>query len=269
MRQTQREATRLRPRIAAIAVPWLLLVCALAAQITWPLLPAGERTWLTMMIVGLIAATSISHAWVWQGPRWTLAFIVLTAGISLLAEIIGVATGLPFGTYSYDRSLGWEVGGVPVIIACAWLMMAYPALTVARQLAGKRWAVIATGTWALASWDVFLDPQMIAEGHWTWAPGQALVPLPGLTEVPLQNFAGWLVVSLVLMVVLTGLRSRPAPTAVPDVLYLWTWLGGITANLLFLDRPWVALWGGLAMGVIGLPLLVTSAVRARAAASPQ
>lgn len=267
MSQASGKPARRHDPIAASAGPWLLLVSALAAQIAWPLLPAGERTWLTMTIVALITATSISHAWVWQGPRWTLAFVVLTAGISLLAEVIGVATGMPFGAYSYDGSLGWEVGGVPVIIACAWTMMAYPALMVAGQLARRRWAVIATGTWALASWDVFLDPQMIAEGHWTWAPGQSPVPLPGLTEVPLQNFGGWLIVSLILMAALTGLHSRPAPTAVPDIVYLWTWLGGITANLLFLGRPWVALWGGLAMGVIGLPLLVTSAVRARANAA--
>ena len=39
------------------------------------------------------------------------------------------------------------------------------------------------------------------------------------------------------------------------MLYGWTWVGGFVANLFFLDRPWVALWGGLVMGVVAVPYL--------------
>ena len=52
--------------------------------------------------------------------------------------------------------------------------------------------VALVGGVALAAWDLFLDPQMVDAGHWTWAhpdPGLPLVP-----GVPLTNYAGWLVV---------------------------------------------------------------------------
>ncbi len=54
--------------------------------------------------------------------------------------------------------------------------------------------VAVTAGAALAAWDVFLDPQMVDAGHWTWAdpsPG-----LPGVAHVPLTNFAGWLLVAV-------------------------------------------------------------------------
>ena len=108
------------------------------------------------------------------------------------------------------------------------------------------------GALALATWDVFLDPQMVDSGHWRFAAGNG----PTLTGIPLRNFAGWLLVSLVLMALLVLLLPDPARAAgppegdaVPLALYLWTYGSSLLANLVFFDRPAVALTGGLAMGV--------------------
>ena len=40
---------------------------------------------------------------------------------------------------------------------------------------------------------------------------------------------------------------------VPLLLYGWMWIGGIVANAVFLDRPAVAVIGGLGMAVLGVP----------------
>ncbi len=148
----------------------------------------------------------------------------------------------------------------------AWVMMAYPCLLLGRRLAraaarrsrqdrSSSLVVIVTGGLTLAAWDVFLDPQMVAAGHWTWAhptPG-----LPGVTGVPLTNFGGWVVVALVMMAVLHGLlpQDRRASEDVPGALLAWTWAGSVLGNAVFFDRPEVALWGGVAMGVFVLPYL--------------
>ena len=50
-------------------------------------------------------------------------------------------------------------------------------------------ARVAVAAAALASWDLFLDPQMVDAGHWRWSdPSPAL---PGVPTVPLTNYAGW------------------------------------------------------------------------------
>ena len=47
---------------------------------------------------------------------------------------------------------------------------------------------VAVGALALASWDLFLDPQMVDAGHWRWAD-----PLPALPGVHCTKWVGGLV----------------------------------------------------------------------------
>jgi putative membrane protein len=129
------------------------------------------------------------------------------------------------------------------------------------------WRRIAVATVALATWDVFLDPQMVDAHHWRWTDPSP--HLPGVATVPLTNFAGWLLVSLVLMTLMhdrglhdRGLhdreRERPRDDRPAIVLWVWTWLSSTLANLAFFHRPAVAAWGFVAMGLVGLPLLLRS-----------
>jgi putative membrane protein len=134
-------------------------------------------------------------------------------------------------------------------------MMAYPALVAARRLVRRRPAQAVVGAWALAAWDLFLDPQMVDAGHWAWAdPDPAL---PGVHGVPVSNYLGWLAVALVLMAALSLLPRRRTEDGVPVALYLWTFAGSVLANLVWFDRPAVALWGGLGMGLVAVPLCRT------------
>jgi putative membrane protein len=141
-----------------------------------------------------------------------------------------------------------------VVIPAAWAMTAYPALLVGRDLTRRhgRWATALMAGWALASWDVFLDPQMVEEGYWHWAdPSPAL---PGSPDVPLTNYAGWLVVSVLLMALLDRLTpDRPGRDLLPGLLYLWTYAAQVLGSLAFFGRPAVAVLGGVAMGLVALP----------------
>jgi Carotenoid biosynthesis protein len=143
--------------------------------------------------------------------------------------------------------------------------MAYPAMVVGNRIArhSSLFARIAASTVALASWDVFLDPQMVAAGHWSWADPSP--SLPGVAAVPLTNLAGWLVAASVVMCGATVAVRRLAPpadgfgplaAATPVTLVAWTWLGGIVANAVFFDRPAVAVWGGLLFGLFAGPYLL-------------
>jgi putative membrane protein len=199
---------------------------------------------------------------------------LVAGGLGLAAETLGVHTGFPFGAYAYADTLGPRLASVPLVVPLAWTMLAYPSLLLgrrlARYLAGERWArsVIAlTGGVALTGWDLFLDPQMVADGHWSWAhPKPAL---PGVPGVPLTNYAGWLLVA-VLMIAVLNLLLPPNPkrkqlligrfgsehgSGGPAVVLAWTWCGSTLGNLAFFDRPWVALYGGLVMGTVVGPYL--------------
>ncbi len=251
-------AVRTAPAAAVAAA------AAVLTQIAYPLLGGEALRAATILAVALFAAASLLHAAAEHGPRTGL--LVLAAATGLAADAVGVATGWPFGTYSYAGTLGPQVLGVPLLVPVAWTMMSYPALLLARRLTGnrplRRGLVALLGGATLAAWDLFLDPQMVAAGHWTWAypdPG-----LPGVPGIPLTNAAGWLLVGTVMTAVLDrvlpdGATPRPAAAAaeaLPAALLTWTWLGSTVANVAFFDRPWVALYGGVAMGVLVVPYLL-------------
>ena len=110
---------------------------------------------------------------------------------------------------------------------------------------------------------------MVEAGHWAWShPTPAI---PGIPGIPLSNYAGWLLVALVIQAALhlvlphrsdAAQRSRGGASETralhlpSHVLLLgWTWLGSALANAVFFGRPAVAVWGLVVMGLVVGPYL--------------
>ena len=222
-------------------------------QTSYPLVHGDARTTLTIVTVVVFFATSTAHAWSTRGARWTGWYLLVTAGGGLVAEAIGTRTGWPFGAYRYSDNLGAQIAGVPVVIPLAWAMFAYPALLVGQRLAGPPVRAALIGGLGLASWDLFLDPQMVAAGHWRWA--NVRHELPGISGIPLSNFAGWLLVAVLILGLLQLLPRSACDDRLPLTLFGWTYGSSVLANAVFFDRPGVAVVGGLGMGLVALPLL--------------
>lgn len=256
------------PGRMARAVPVVLAAAVVAAQVVYPLIDGAARDALTVATVCVFFAVSATHAAAWRGARFAAGLVAITAGGGLAVEVAGVTTGWPFGAYAYADSLGWALAGVPVIIPLAWTMMAYPAWLVAGRItAHALWRAVVAG-WALASWDLFLDPQMVAEGHWTWAAAE-----PALLDVPLTNFAGWFATATVMMALLSRLSARGVVHAHGGTarsgavrgfavfsgaaddrpmygLYLWVYASSVLAHAAFFGLPGSALAGGAGMGAV-------------------
>ena len=93
---------------------------------------------------------------------------------------------------------------------------------------------------------------MVDAGHWTWAHPDPALPL--VPDVPLTNYAGWLVVSVAMVGALDRLLPRHGgPSGPAAALYLWTYGSSVVAHVLFFDRPGSALVGGIVMGAVALP----------------
>ncbi|WP_433028213.1 carotenoid biosynthesis protein [Actinomycetospora sp. CA-053990] len=260
-------ATRVRPAVTGHpgvrptrhAVPWALGAGVVGVQIAFPLTGGGTPT-LTVLAVVLFACASVVHALLTRGSGAAVGLVVVAGGGGLAAEAIGLATGLPFGQYAYTGSLGTAVLGVPLVVPAAWIMMAYPSLIVGRRLTAAlgrgRGVTTAIGAWALATWDVFLDPQMVEAGHWYWL--EPWPTLPGIPGIPVSNFAGWLLVALLMIAALDRVLPdrHDGDDRLPLALWCWTFLSSTMAAAVFFGRPSVALVGGLLMGLVGVPLLV-------------
>ncbi|MEH3139899.1 MAG: carotenoid biosynthesis protein [Mycobacterium kyogaense] len=248
VRSADTAAVRWRP------VVWALVISAVVVQIVYPLMPETWRTPVTVCSVAIFFLASLADVGRVHGPRGALTLAAVAGGGGLIAEAIGVSTGFPFGAYTYTGTLGPEVLGVPAIVPMAWVMMAWPALVVGRTLARRGPAVVAVAAYALTAWDVFLDPQMVAAGHWRWFDATHTLPLiPG---IPLTNYAGWLLVSIVMMLVLHALlpsRAESTYSGPAAALYLWVYFSSVLAHAVFFGLPGSAITGGLLMGVVALP----------------
>lgn len=228
----------------------VLFGALVGAQLAYPRVPVARHVAATRGIVGLMLATSVADLVEARGPRRGAALAGGAASVGMAAEWTGVATGRPFGPYSYSGKLGPKVAGVPVLAGAAWTMMARPSWVVAGRITERRAPRVALAAAALTAWDLALDPRMVREGYWTWPGGGRY------EDVPASNFLGWFAVGTVLF----GLWSLVDDLEAADddlalATYGWTWIGEVVANLAFWDRPRVAAVAGSAMGALAVPAL--------------
>jgi uncharacterized membrane protein len=252
------------------AAPLLLAALLVVTAIAYPLTSGPGRDAVSWTIVVLGASLAVLHAGLARGLGTGVGVLLLVGGTAVAFEALGLATGFPYGSYTYSDALGPTLLGVPFLVPLAWLMMAWPSWVLADRLARpvrsglRRPARIAVAAAVLAAWDVVLDPQLVQAGYWTWAhpsPG-----LPGIATVPLTNLAGWLLAGAVLMALLDALVRRtsgPGSPRIGDTAPLlaiaWMTLGGALAHAGWLGLPGSAVWGA----VLALPVLVTLALQHR------
>jgi putative membrane protein len=226
------------------------------AQIAWALTSDGLRDDTTIIGVLAFATASGFHAYAAFGREFLVKFLFIALLLTFGIEVLGVTTGLPFGTYEYDpERLGLSVLGVPLLIPFAWFMMLYPSWLISRDLVKSRFLAIPASALLMSTWDLYLDPQMVNEGYWTWFnDGHAT------KDIPLTNFFGWFV-STATIFILLSLFLKPTQSEVsnktPYALVYWVWLGSFLVNIVpvspFFNQPTVAITGFVGMGIVLIP----------------
>lgn len=234
-----------------LRLSWLLAGLTILSQILWVLVSGGVRDLFTVGGVVLFFLASLTHSLATQPGAWTLRFFGVALFFGWIIEAIGTGTGFPFGDYAYGERLGPTIGAVPWVIPLAWAMMGYPVYLVAARACRTATGRVALAAALLASWDLFLDPQMVSEGHWTFA--DPTPTLPGVPGIPLSNFAGWVLAALIVMTLVELIAGPPgdpvAPVSPVVALLVWVYASNVLANAVFFGRPAVALIGAIGMGI--------------------
>lgn len=229
-----------------------LLGALVGAQLLYPRVPPRGHAGATHAIVGLLAATTAADAIEDGGVRRAAATVGVAGALGYAVELAGVATGRPFGHYSYTAKLGPGWRGVPFAVFVSWAMMSRPAWTVAGLVTRSRALRPLVAAGALTAWDVYVDPRMVREGFWVWPQG-------GRYEgIPAQNFVGWFVTAAGVFAVWSAVDASDPRDGSADAslaVFTWTWIGEAVANLAFWGRPRVAAAGGVAMGAFAVPAL--------------
>src|SRR4051794_21753285 len=109
---------------------WALVAAAVLVQIGYPLTPPALRTAVTITSVVVFAAASIMDAGRRHGPRGAVVLVAVAGGGGLVAEAVGVATGLPFGGFTHPGTLRAEPVRAAPGVPLAWVVVAPPPLGV-------------------------------------------------------------------------------------------------------------------------------------------
>ena len=201
------------------------------------------RGHILVAFAALAASLCARVAWSW------LPALAVAGGLSLGAELLGTATGVPFSAYRYTELLGYRVAGlVPVLIPFSWFLMAFPSYVIAHGMVRARVARWALGALLLTTWDLTLDPAMSSlTRYWIWeTPG----PYYGM---PLVNLAGWFATAVAIMAGFDMVRVAEVARRIPVPL-METYYATVLALSLAMTLVG-GYWGAVMATVVVLALL--------------
>jgi putative membrane protein len=175
-----------------------------------------SNTAVLLSFILLFFIIIVIHGWETLGARELLVFFLIAYSIPLLYEY---TDGLGFGglvgcTCIYSDLLGPKFfGKVPYVIPLVWSISLYCAFTMTNiifnririthkfeQVVSLQWffKIVGMGVVAgliMASWDLIIDPVMVAMGVWSWPNGGSYY------GIPLWNYEGWIEIPAVTFVV--------------------------------------------------------------------
>jgi len=275
------ESTSRRPDVATIgwictsihAFLTLVSIGAFAVMIGRPIPADADPDWwrasyaFGMKYMGaLVLVLGFLGAWfaLWAatGRRRATWAMVSVVGFTLTIELIGAATGIPFGKHSYGADLGWRVLGlVPFTIPLSWFLMLYATTGLALRAGFGARGTAGLATLGLLAWDVLMEPAMSAAyPFWLWRD-------TGIWHgMPLANWLAWATIGPLIGWMLHR-WSGPAladiaRTRQPDVLYVINGLLPLALAIRY-NLFGAALVGGLAMAAFwALPTAIGAFRRA-------
>jgi putative membrane protein len=140
---------------------------------------------------GMLAATILLLAF--HEPRNLKSWLVFAAiAISGFAvELVGVNTGILFGTYEYGPTLGLKIWNTPLTIGLNWLVLVYCVASLLRPIRDN-WYFPVAGALAMVAFDWIMEPVAVATQMWSWMDDL----------IPMKNYLDWFLVSGMLFLII-------------------------------------------------------------------
>ena len=118
--------------------------------------------------------------------RKLLFALFIPFSIGMIAEIIGVNTGMVFGEYTYGANLGWKVMGVPWMIGVNWAVLTYCAASLSTRISKGFIPRVILASLIMIGLDLLMEVSAPVFDYWEFEGGTA----------PIQNYLAWLFVAI-------------------------------------------------------------------------
>lgn len=161
-------------------------------------LPPTREMFISLMPFSLLLSFAIL---LYFHKKWRVTDVIIFLSIAIagfLIEVLGVATGQVFGSYSYGRALGFSLFDTPLMIGINWLMLTYCVFTITEDTKFV-WPLKAFFAAALmVVYDFFMEPVAIRLDMWSWGGG----------SIPLQNYQAWFIISIIFLSIMHLARVK-------------------------------------------------------------
>ena len=121
-----------------------------------------------------------------ENPTKHITIFSVVYVFGFLVEMVGVNSGLVFGTYTYGSGLGFKVAGTPIIIGLNWLFLVYTSAAIVERIKTNNALKILLGALLLVGYDLALEQVAPKLNMWYWEGG----------AIPLQNYLAWFVIAI-------------------------------------------------------------------------
>ena len=152
---------------------------------------------------------------------WALFTFVWTLSI----EMIGTASGMIFGSYTYGQVLSLQIFNTPLIIGFNWVILIVSGSEIARRFADylaflnkqniylKSFFTAMVSAVLITFFDYIMEPIAVYLGYWNWGNDDFYM-------VPLQNYIAWFIISLVFSLSYLSLKIKIKSSFVQNIFWL-------------------------------------------------
>jgi len=182
------------PRLRVVAFFFVIFYVAGALGI---LMPTTRQIFISLVPFALLL--SVVGLWLFHSLPLSgkpLLMFGLVYSLGLLVEIIGVHTGVIFGTYHYGETLGLKILQTPLLIGLNWLMLTYCFADVVQRISPSPAIRIGLASVGMVVYDLILEQVAPALDMWHWGGG----------TVPMRNYMAWFVISMLFAALLCRIK---------------------------------------------------------------
>jgi putative membrane protein len=166
----------------------------------------AHRWYAFAFVIAFFFAATAERSW-----RSALRFIVVASGISLAAEYLSTNTGFPYGRYDYIATThGSElyVSNIPLFVPISFGTVVWAGRALANRVNISPGILILGGALFAAAIDLVIDPMTLRGGSWFLGRLYSYRAAGQWFGVPMSNYAGWILVSALILLVDALLEAR-------------------------------------------------------------